>query len=628
MQATATATDPLGLLDTDTQTISAGGATGLRTVRASLFENRVIWGNLATPGYDAIQGPTLTLDDFIQAPTGPITLAVTFTMQRNATIPGCRIYKHPSLAGTIPIALWDHTGTMLASASVVWTTDHGGWRTINFTAPASVTTSADYTIGYHSAGDNYVYSAWVFNAQDTYVYPFLVKSYKESAGIKADGGARHQGASLAFPSAAADRTPANYYIDPIAEWTDDLPGYTGGEAYYDQFINGGSSFNFPVGVFFADPENLAGYKALGVNTLIAGGGSDTYIAAVKAAAMDWYPVIGEGDMTAPISVQEDTALGALVKGYLLTDEPDLNTPYNPPSTLKTWRDACRHIDSTRPIILNLSYNPVKNQGFTLQPPGAGLTAWNQSWIDYASLVDVLSCDFYSLAASDSFDRNALANQDNRYGLWAYPPQIRRMAELCEGRLPIWGYVETTSQIPNLPTPEQVDRAAWSMLIAGARGLILFDHRAEDSDVTQDFATILNNTPMGTAVSALSTRLQALAPALLAPEAGLVTGYTSSNTLATAVGGYAADSYRRRLHLSVRAGDPAGRDDGDGLCSKPPEPGVGRDWRWDHHFQQWWDAHDSSDRRGLRLHAADRIRSAHARCSGQRIRAGHQHRRDP
>jgi hypothetical protein len=539
MQATATATDPLGLLDTDIQTISAGGATGLRTVRASLFENRVIWGNLATPGYDAIQGPTLTLDDFIQAPTGPITLAVTFTMQRNATITGCRIYKHPSLAGTIPIALWDHTGTMLASASVAWTADHGGWRTIPFTAPASVTNSADYTVGYHSPGDNYVYSAWVFNAQDTYVYPFLVKSYKESAGIKADGAARHQGSSLAFPSAAADRTPANYYIDPIAEWTDDLPGYTGGEAYYDQFLNGGSSFNFPVGVFFADPENLAGYKALGVNTLIAGGGSDTYIAAVKAAAMDWYPAIGEGDMTAPISVQEDPALGAFVKGYLLTDEPDLNTPYNPPATLKLWRDACRHIDSTRPIILNLSYNPVKNQGFTLQPPGAGLTAWNQSWIDYASLVDVLSCDFYSLAASDSFDRNALPGQDNRYGLWAYPPQVRRMAELCEGRLPIWGYVETTSQLPGLPTPQQVDRAAWSMLIAGARGLILFDHRAADSDVTQDFATILHNAPMGAAISALSTQLQALAPALLAPEAGLVTGYTSSNTLADAVGGYAA-----------------------------------------------------------------------------------------
>jgi hypothetical protein len=538
MLATATATDPLGLAATGTRTVTTGGATGIRTVRAGLLENRVIWGSLATPGYDTIQGPTLTLDDFIQAPAGPITLAITFTMQRAANITGCRIYKHPSLTGTIPVALWNSAGTVLASTTVSFIADHGGWRTVTFPAPAAVVNGSEYTVGYFSAGDNYVYSAWVFNAQDTYVYPFLVKSYSETGGTKANGAARHQAASLTFPNVPGDRTPANYYIDPIAEWTDTLPGYTGGTAYYDQFIHGGSSFNFPVGVFFADPENLAGYKALGVNTLIAGGASDFYIETIKSTGMDWYPTIGDGDMTAPVVVQEDATLAPRVRGYLLTDEPDLNTPYNPPATLKLWRDACRRIDSTRPIILNLSYNPVKNQGFTLQPPGAGMTAWNQSWIDYAALSDVLSCDFYSLAASDSFDRNALPGQDNRYGLWAYPPQVRRMAELCESRVPIWGYVETTSQLPGLPTPQQVDRAAWSMLIAGARGLILFDHRAEDADVTQDFATILHNPAMGTAISTLAAQLQTLAPALLAAEAGLVTAYTSSNTLAAATGGYA------------------------------------------------------------------------------------------
>lgn len=539
MDATATATDPFALSDSDTKTIAAGGATGLRTVRASLFESRVIWGSLATPGFDLTQGPSLTLDDFIQAPTGPITLAVTFTMLRNAQITGCRIGKHPQLAGTIPVALWGNTGALLAQTSVTFVSDTGGWRRVLFASPISVFADVEYTLGYLSPGDHYAYSAWVFNAQDTVVHPFLVKTYTEFAGTKSDGSGRHQGSSITFPNATTDRSPANYYIDPIAQWSDDLPGYAGGESYYDQWVNGGSSFAFPFGVFFSDPENLAAYSALGINTLVAGDGTDAYIDAVKDSGMDWWPSIHGGDVTAVVAVQEDTELASQVKGYLLTDEPDLNTPYNPPLTLLAWRNACRVIDSTRPIALNLSYNPVKNQGFTLQPPGAGALAWNQSWIDYAALCDVLSCDFYSLAASDSFDQNVLASAPNRYGIWAYPPQVRRMSELCEGRQPIWGYVETTSQVPSKPTPTQVERAAWALLIAGARGIVIFDHRGADSDVTQDFAAALHDAPMSSMLTALGTRLQSLAAALHAPEADLVSVYTSSGTLAAAQGGLAA-----------------------------------------------------------------------------------------
>jgi hypothetical protein len=550
MDATATATDPFSLSDSDTKAITVAGATGIRTVRASLLENRVIWGSLATPGFDLTQGPTLTLDDFIQAPAGPITLAITFTMLHNAQIIGCRIGKHPQLAGTIPVALWGNTGALLAQTSVTFASDTGGWRGVPFASPVTVFADVEYTLGYLSPGDHYAYSAWVFNAQDTVVHPFLVKTYTEFAGTKADGSGRHQGASITFPNATSDRSPANYYIDPIAQWTDDLPGYTGGKTYYDQWVNGGSSFSFPFGVFFADPENLAAYRALGINTLIAGDGTDAYISAIKSSGMDWWPSIHGGDMTAPVAVQEDTALATRVKGYLLTDEPDLNTPYNPPSTLLSWRNNCRRIDSTRPIALNLSYNPVKNQGFTLQPPGAGALAWNQSWIDYAALCDVLSCDFYSLAASDSFDQNVLASAPNRYGIWAYPPQVKRMAELCEGSQPIWGYVETTSQVPSRPTPTQVERAAWALLIAGAKGIVIFDHRGSDSDVTQDFAAALHDTPMSNMLSALGARLQSLATALYAPEADLVSAYTSSGTLTAAQGGLPAGA-PIPIHYSTR-----------------------------------------------------------------------------
>jgi hypothetical protein len=308
-------------------------------------------------------------------------------------------------------------------------------------------------------------------------------------------------------------------------------------------------------VFFADPPNLAGYVARGVNTLIAGSASDAYVNAVKAAGMDWWPTIHGGDMGAPVVVQEDTALAALVRGYHLTDEPDLfSTPYSPPATVKAWRDACRLRDSTRPIFLDLSRFTVQNQGFAMQPPFAGITAWNQSWRDYAALADVLACDMYSLAASDSFDQGAQPGSANRYGLWTYPAQIRRMRNLNDGRTPVWGIVESTSQVPGAPTPEQVRRAVWAQLIAGARGIMFFDHRFGDADVTQDFATILTNDAMGDMVQDLSTLLQAIAPALhAADEVAVIESAVATGTLAADQGGYAAGALIP-IHHATRVAD--------------------------------------------------------------------------
>jgi len=40
MQATGTATDTLGAIDTDVKTIAVSGATGVSTIRTSFFTNR------------------------------------------------------------------------------------------------------------------------------------------------------------------------------------------------------------------------------------------------------------------------------------------------------------------------------------------------------------------------------------------------------------------------------------------------------------------------------------------------------------------------------------------------------------------------------------------------------------
>lgn len=553
MHATGTATDPLSLSDSDTVTVADGTESGTHTIRVSFMQNRVNWGSAID---EVTEGPDLASTDFSQAPGGPVTLGATFSMLRDCNIVGVRIYKAPTLAGSIPVKMWADDATELASEVVTWVSDEGGWRTIPFASPIAVVDGGTYHWAYLFPtvdSNTYAVSPWVENAQDTVVYPFWSKIFfVTGAGVRGNGNWNSPGPVIGFAPATNIRQPANYYIDPIAEWEDDMPAYVGGTAYYDQWVNGGSSFDFPIAIYFSDPPNIAGYKARGINTLIAGDVTDEYVAAVKAAEVDWYPAT-YGNADPPIVVQEDSALAAFVKGYQLADEPDLLTPWNSPATLRTWHSQIRHRDSTRPIYLGLSFNPVKNQGFIWQPPGVTPTNVNQEWRDYAALGDVLACDFYSLAAFDSFNRDALSTWHNRYGVWAYPAQIGRMRELNFDRAPVWGVVEITSQVPGFPTAYQIRSAVWAQLIAGARGIVFFDHRFADADVTQDFAPLLTDTALSAEITTLCAQLQALAPALLAAEANMVTDYTSSGTMVAAQGGYAAGA-AVPLHFASRITD--------------------------------------------------------------------------
>lgn len=558
MIPTGTAEDPLGLTDTDAPTISSGGATGIRTVRRSTTDSRVNWGNAIDTG---TQGPTLGTEgslgpDYQQAPDGPVTLAHTYTMMRDADLVAIRIYKAPDLAGTIDFGVWDDAGTLLGSESVAMVADDGGWVEVPFSPTVALTDGEEYTFGYLSPGNDYAYSTWVVNGLDYITYPFRGRVFTETgAGVKAHGNARTTGASLTFPSVASDRSPANYYVDPIVEWEETLPGYDGSADYFAQFENGGSNFAFPIAVWWPEADKYDDYEALGFNTIMAGPPDDDKAAAIIATGLDWYPALhtttnGLGDMTAVVMVQEDPALAAHVVGYHLTDEPDLQDPYNDPDTVLAARNEARVRDSTRPIIMGLSYLPVKNQSFIWNPDGATPLVVNQVWRDFGAIPDIFKCDFYSLAGTDSYQPSSdelSGDSWGRYGIWAYPRQIQRMRELTDDSRPIWGIVEATSQVPSRPTPDQVEKAIWALLIAGARGILYFNHRFASSSVSQDFNTILNEPAMGAMCEALNAQLVALGPALLAAEADLLTDVTWTNTTEGPIGG----TYGVPIHYTTR-----------------------------------------------------------------------------
>lgn len=545
MIASATVTDPLGGSASAAVTLPVSGATGLHVIKRTVMSDRVNWGSVGDP---TMQGPTLHTEgaagpEYIQAPDGPLTLAHTFTMLRDCDIIGLRIYKAPNLAGTIPIRLWDAVGAVLHSDSVVWVADEGGWREIIFSAPVSVDQDSEYTLGYLAPANDYAFSTWVFQAQDYIDYPFRTKTFFQTT-ITRDGNARHTGAgtTITFPNANTDRVPTNYYIAPIAEWTTDLPVYTGLE-YFDQFETAGSSFAFPVGFWWPESTRYGDYKAIGINTVYAGPPSDDKCEAIKVHELDWYPSIhtdaGPGDVTAVIDTLEDPALAPYVKGYFLTDEPDLILPYQSPADLRADANLVRQRDSSRPIMLNLSYNVVKNQGFTFTPVGATTNTANVHFREYAETTDMLCVDFYSLAGSDSYNPTpSEINHEStgRYGVWAYADAISRLRNISDDTKPTWILIEGTSMVPDRPFPEDVRKACWSSIIAGATGIVFFGARFSSLAVTQDFDAILHNPAMSSMITSLSALLQSLGAAILSPETNLVSNVDSSNTTEGPIGG--------------------------------------------------------------------------------------------
>lgn len=545
MQLTGVATDPLGLSDTEVETVTPSG-TVLHTIKSSFFKNRSNWGNAITEDQ---QGPQADPDIYIEATSQ--NLGFVAVVQRDARTTGMRFYKMTGSSGVFTVGCWNSAGTLLASKSVTLSTSDNAWITVTFDSPVNLVGGETYYWGYNYplTDGNWAWTSFAWNAQDNYVYPLHVPSYGVTgAGVKTGGSWRKAG-TFGVSVAAVDRQPHNYYVDPLVEWDLERPTYESGLSYWDQFPNGGPRKAFPIGIYWADPPFIQEYADMGINTYWAGSVSDDYRDAIVAADMDWYPSLHGNDMSAPKRVQEDPPLAAVVRGYMITDEPDLNAPYNSPDVLREWRNNCRRIDSTRPVNLNLSRFTMMNQGFFGQPPSQTIKTYNENARKYMSLVDWCSLDAYGIAHTDPFSYNG--NTYNRYGIWWYPMQIGRLRdEITDHRIPVHGIVETTSHYADSPTPDQVKRTVWSMLIAGAKGINYFDHRFASPAVTQDFAAMLHDPPMKSAIQALNTQIISLSSALLAEDANFIKSYTSTGTMTKTRGGY-ADGAKVPMHYTSR-----------------------------------------------------------------------------
>lgn len=527
VHVSASAADDLGALTAATATLPVGSATAFHTVQRRLFETRIAWGAVTNAN---VAGPTFQTD-----PSGSLTLGVTFYVLWPCRFIGGNIYKAPNCAGSVPVRLWDKQGSggaarELGIATLTWVADGGGWRPVTFSPKIDLVPGVEYTMSYYSPNSAYSWSDYVFFWWSDVVPPLRVATYAVVGDARVGGSAFHLGAAQVIPD---QHVPANYYIEPMVEWDSTDPVFVPdpAQSYYDQWVNGKPNHKFPIAIFFSDPPFLQEYKDMGMNTLIHGYGTPEYEAAVVAAGLDHYPLVSFFDDPVKYglrAVAENPTYAALVRGYNIIDEPDQFAPYTPPEALRQWFKDIRLIDSTRPCLLGMGRVVGINQTFWHQPQGSNMDVANDLWRGWAALTDILYGDFYTLAPS--------GDDANRWGVWTYAPFTRRLRQLNEGRTPVWVTVETTSEVADQPTPDEVVKACWAALIEGANGLIFFDHRFGNYSVARDFAHMLHNPPMKAAVSAMIVRIKALADALNSPEAGLVTAHTSSNTTQGPYGG--------------------------------------------------------------------------------------------
>lgn len=552
---TGTATDTLGAADTDDLAYTVPHLIGSpRTVTRSLLANRINWDSVVS---SVVQGPTfsdvrpqdLTATEGVVAPPAQVTVSQIFSVLAPCRLTGFRVYKAPNATGTaIAVRLWSGitTGTELAATTIPsWVVDGGGWRQVTFSSSVDLVPNVTYVIGVHIPSGIYAYSEWVYNGQDTVVWPILAKSLTDF-GTKTNGNAAaYLGTGITFPT---HHTAANFYIDPQVEWDDPMPGYSGGTTYYDQWTNPNphSRFAFPIGVAFADPPFLQGYLDAGVNTLIGGFLShEDYQVAMNAMgnAMDWWAYIEPLTDELVFVQQENPALAAQVRAYQVDDEPDQSVgSFRSPSTIQGYVNYMRGRDSTKPLYLNFGIPVALNQGFFGAPSGSGQQLQNEYWRQWAATSDIISLDQYNLTDDrDPYDR---------YGTWVYAAQVGRVLEVCDDAKPVFVWIETTSNTPSQPTPDQVRKTVWATLIAGARMVAFFDHRFASDFVTQDFAAMLHDPPMLAMVTDLCTLLQELGPALLGRELGLVTAWTSTNTTEGPKGG----TYGVPIHYTSREDD--------------------------------------------------------------------------
>jgi hypothetical protein len=330
-------------------------------------------------------------------------------------------------------------------------------------------------------------------------------------------------AGITFPgtAVAARQAAPSLALEPV----------DGGPSWYGRFSNPlptGAS-KFPIGVWFESVTSQADINrdmAIGLNTY-AVLTSDSQLPLLASNGMS---LLGQHD---PWTDRANAAGAGAIAGWELHDEIDMELgPDDGYAELK-------RIEASLPADGRLRYNNF----------GKGVTFWESDAqaARFVNAVDLVSADNYWFT-----DQN-ICSQDEGGALLTggtrpltdaechraanYGATIKRLRDLVSPRRskPVWAFVEvghpfSENDWPSI-TPTQVQAAVWQSLIAGARGVIYFNHSFGGPDQTQHALREPAYAAIRSAVGTTDRQIGHLAPVL---NASTVTSGWSQGSGTTAM----------------------------------------------------------------------------------------------
>lgn len=134
--------------------------------------------------------------------TTPVTVGMRFNSSTSGNIAGARIYRASGVypTGTTPltVGLWDTSGNLLASRSLLPGNQQSGWINVAFSSPVSVSANTDYVIGYYSPNGREDYTNNVF---DNAVTSGTLTAPADTSGAR--NGVYSASSTMSYPSTAS-----------------------------------------------------------------------------------------------------------------------------------------------------------------------------------------------------------------------------------------------------------------------------------------------------------------------------------------------------------------------------------------------------------------------------------------
>jgi hypothetical protein len=314
----------------------------------------------------------------------------------------------------------------------------------------------------------------------------------------------------------------------------------GGPGYYGQFPNAlpTDASYFPIGVWGSYNHTQAN------RDLDAAAGINLYVWAADAGFIDDIRADGRFRVVYDNGMNH-SVVGSETAGWLLDDELDM----------REGPSACpARIDRVKASLPNDGRFRYANYGKGVIFPGWNWTLTDDEAACFVNAQDITSNDIYWMS-----DRNTCASFEGG-SLFAlgrtlttaechrasnYGAVVDRMRALDvrngSSRQPIWNFVEARGVDPSvggrMVAPAEIRAGVWHSIIAGARGILYFQH-SFDGPCQGDHHVIRTNC-QGTRPIVVSTnsQIKSLAPVLNAPFAdGLVESSPGVRTMAKWQGG--------------------------------------------------------------------------------------------